>query len=252
MPTTTLLILLPLCALVAAAYAAVGLGGGTGYLALMTLFGIEAAAMPSTALALNIVVTGAAFLRFGVAGRMRWRLWLPFMAPAVPAAFVGGLIEVPRELFLGVLAVGLGAAGVAMLRSASAPTVPAPPSTARLWLVALPAGTLIGLASGFLGIGGGVFLGPLVLLLAWTGPRETAALSSATVLTLSVAGLAAHGMRGSIDLEIAAPLAAAVLAGGLAGAHIAESKLSAAAIKRLFAVIVLAAAVRAGIAAMGG
>lgn len=252
MSTTTLLVLLPLCALVAAAYAAVGLGGGTGYLALMTLFGIETAAMPSTALALNVVVTGAAFVRFGVAGRMRWRLWLPFMASAIPAAFLGGLIVVPRELFLGVLAIGLGAAGVAMLRSAAAPNVPSPPSTTRLWWVALPAGALIGLASGFLGIGGGVFLGPLVLLLGWTGPRETAALSSATVLTLSAAGLAAHGMRGSIDLAIAAPMAVAVLAGGLAGAHIAESRLSAAAIKRLFAVIVLAAAVRAGIAAMGG
>jgi hypothetical protein len=244
--------LLPLCALVAAAYAAVGLGGGTGYLALMTLFGIEATAMPSTALALNIVVTGAAFVRFGVAGRMRWRLWLPFMASAIPAAFLGGLIVAPRELFLGVLAVGLGAAGVAMLRSAAAPNVSSPPSTTHLWSVALPAGALIGLASGFLGIGGGVFLGPLVLLLGWTGPRETAALSSATVLTLSAAGLAAHGMRGSIDLAIAAPLAAAVLAGGLVGAHIAESRLSAAAMKRLFAVIVLVAAVRAGISAVGG
>jgi len=250
--TTTLLVLLPLCALVAAAYAAVGLGGGTGYLALMTLFGIRTAAMPSTALALNVVVTGAALLRFGVAGRMRWRLWLPFMASAIPGAFLGGLIDAPRELFLGVLAFGLGAAGLAMLRSAAAQGDPTPPSTAGLWSVALPAGAFIGLASGFLGIGGGVFLGPLVLLLGWTGPRETAALSSATVLTLSVAGLAAHGLRGSIDLEIAAPLAAAVLAGGLAGAHLAESRLSAKTIKQLFAVIVLLAAVRAGIAAIGG
>jgi len=249
--TTTLLVLLPLCALVAAAYAAVGLGGGTGYLALMTLFGIRTAAMPSTALALNVVVTGAALLRFGVAGRMRWRLWLPFMASAIPGAFLGGLIDAPRELFLGVLAFGLGAAGLAMLRSAAAPGDPTPPSTAGLWSVALPAGAFIGLASGFLGIGGGVFLGPLVLLLGWTGPRETAALSSATVLTLSVAGLAAHGLRGSIDLEIAAPLAAAVLAGGLAGAHLAESRLSAKTIKQLFAVIVLLAAVRAGISAVG-
>ncbi len=252
MATTTLLLLLPLCALVAAAYAAVGLGGGTGYLALMTLFGVESAAMPSTALALNVVVTGAAFLRFGVAGRMRWRLWLPFMASAVPAAFLGGLVDAPRDLFLGVLAVGLGAAGVAMLRTAAAASVPAPPSTAVLWSVALPAGAVIGLASGFLGIGGGVFLGPLVLLLGWTGARETAAMSSATVLTLSMAGLAAHGVRGAIDLAIAAPLAAAVLAGGLAGAHFAESRLSAVTIKRVFAVIVLVAALRAGMSAVGG
>ena len=70
MTSTTLLVLIPLCALVAAAYAAVGLGGGTGYLALMTLFGVATEAMPSTALMLNIVVTGAALLRFGIAGRV--------------------------------------------------------------------------------------------------------------------------------------------------------------------------------------
>lgn len=249
--SSTMLLLIPLCVLVAAAYAAVGLGGGTGYLAIMTLFGLDTATMPSTALALNIVVTGAALLRFGIAGRLRPRLLLPFLVPAIPAAFVGGLVEAPRQLFLGVLAVGLTAAAVAMLRSVSRAEDPVEPVTTRLLVVALPSGILIGLASGFLGIGGGVFLGPLVLLLGWAGPREVAAMSSATVLTLSVAGLAAHGLRGSIDLTIAGPLAAAVLVGGLAGAHLAETKLSAASLKRLFAAIILIAAVRAAFTALG-
>jgi uncharacterized membrane protein YfcA len=118
-----------------------------------------------------------------------------------------------------------------------------------LWAVAIPSGIAIGLASGFLGIGGGIFLGPLILLLGWAGPREVAAINSATVLILSVAGLAAHGLRGSVDLHIALPLGVAVLIGGLAGAHLAESKLSATALKRLFAVIVLIAAVRAAVSA---
>lgn len=247
-----MLLLIPLVAFVAAAYAAVGLGGGTGYLALMTLFGVATETMPSTALALNIVVTGAALLRFGIAGRLRPRILLPFLVAAIPATFAGGLIVAPRGLFLGVLAVGLTAAAIAMLRSASEPDNPIAPSSARLWAVAIPAGLLIGLASGFLGIGGGVFLGPLVLLLGWAGAKETAAMSSATVLTLSVVGLAAHGVRGSIDLHVAAPLAGAVLVGGLLGAHLAETRLSAAAMKRLFAAIILVAAARAGIAAMWG
>jgi len=247
--TTTLILLIPLCALVAAAYAAVGLGGGTGYLALMTLFGIATEAMPSTALMLNIVVTGAALLRFGIAGRLRPRLLLPFLVAAVPAAFAGGFVSAPRRFFLAMLALGLVAAAIAMLRSVKMAAAPTPPPTSRLWAVALPAGLLIGFASGFLGIGGGVFLGPLVLLLGWAGPREVAAMSSATVLTLSIAGLAAHGLRGSVDLQIAGPLAVAVLLGGLAGAHLAETRLSATGIKRLFAIIVLIAALRAAIAA---
>ena len=242
-------LLVPLCALVAAAYAAVGLGGGTGYLALMTLFGFDTETMPSTALALNIIVTGAALLRFGIAGRLRTGLLAPFLVAAIPAAFLGGLINAPRRLFLAVLAVGLAAAATAMLKSAAAADDPKTPSAPRLWAVAIPAGVAIGLASGFLGIGGGIFLGPLVLLLGWAGPREVAAMSSATVLILSIAGLAAHGLRGSVDLQIAVPLGIAVLIGGVAGAHLAETRLSAAAIKRLFAIIVLVAAVRAAISA---
>jgi hypothetical protein len=243
-------LLVPLCALVAAAYAAVGLGGGTGYLALMTLFGIDTAAMPSTALALNIIVTGAALLRFGVAGRLRPGLLLPFLVVAIPAAFVGGLIDAPRPVFMAVLAIGLAAAGAAMLKTAATPDDPQAPTTTTLWAVAVPAGLVIGLASGFLGIGGGVFLGPLILLLGWAGPREVAAINSATVFILSIAGLAAHGLRGSIDLQVALPLGVAVLIGGLAGAHLAETRLSAAAMKRLFAVIVLIAAARAAAGAL--
>ncbi len=249
MPTSFFL-LVPLCALVAAAYAAVGLGGGTGYLALMTLFGMDTEAMPSTALLLNVVVTGAALLRFGLAGRLRPRLLLPFLVPAIPAAFAGGLITAPRQLFLIVLAIGLTAAAAAMLRSAGSVDEPSSPAPAVLLAVAVPSGILIGLASGFLGIGGGVFLGPLVLLLGWAAPREVAAMSSATVFTLSIAGLAAHGLRGSVDLNIAGPMAVAVLVGGLAGAHLAETRLSAATLKRLFAVIILIAAARAAFTAL--
>lgn len=243
-------LLVPLCALVAAAYAAVGLGGGTGYLAVMTLFGVDTEAMPSTALILNIIVTGAALMRFGIAGRLRVALLAPFLIAAIPAAFVGGLIDAPKRIFLAVLAVGLTAAAAAMLKTAASSDNPVAPSTARLWAVAIPSGIAIGLASGFLGIGGGIFLGPLILLLGWAGPREVAAINSATVLILSVAGLAAHGLRGAVDLQIALPLGVAVLIGGVAGAHLAETRLSAAAIKRLFAVIVLIAAVRAAISAL--
>jgi len=242
-------LLVPLCALVAAAYAAVGLGGGTGYLALMTLFGIDTESMPSTALALNIIVTGAALARFGIAGRLRMDILLPFLIPAIPAAFVGGLIEAPRRLFLVVLAVGLMAAAAAMLKSATNRAELKTPTSPRLWLVAIPAGLAIGLVSGFLGIGGGIFLGPLILLLGWVGPREVAAINSATVLILSIAGLAAHGLRGAVDLQIALPLGIAVLIGGVAGAHFAETRLSATAFRRLFAAIILIAAIRAAFSA---
>jgi hypothetical protein len=245
------LLLIPLCFLVAAAYATVGLGGGTGYLALMTLFGVSAGAMPSTALTLNLVVTGAALLRFGAAGRVRWRVLLPFLLPAIPAAFVGGWIVAPTRVFLAVLAAGLTAAGVVLLRGIRRGEELERPPGRRLWLVGLPTGIGIGVVSGFLGIGGGVFLGPLLFLLRWARAREIAAMNSATILIVSAVALAAHGARGAFRPELVAPLAAAVLVGGLLGAHLAETRLSERSLRRILAVIVLVAATRAALAAAG-
>jgi uncharacterized membrane protein YfcA len=102
-----------------------------------------------------------------------------------------------------------------------------------------------------LGIGGGVFLGPFVLLLHWADPRETAAMTSSYILVLSLAGLAAHGTRGVIEATLVWPLGVAVLIGGLIGAQLAETRLEAATVKRIFSVIILVAAVKAGLGAIG-
>ena len=234
--------------LVAGGYASVGLGGGTGYLAIMTLVGVSAATMTPTALLLNLVVTAAALVRFGLAGRLKWRLFLPFLLPAIPAAFIGGLLTADHRVFLGILAVTLAGAALTMLRHApNTQEQLQTPSQGRLWLVAIPAGAAIGFLSGFLGIGGGVFLGPLILFLGWAGLRETAAMNSALVLTLSAVGLAAHGFRGNVEFSLMLPLAGAALVGGLVGATLAEKKLSARALQRVFAIIILVAALKAGI-----
>ncbi len=252
MPSAVMLLLIPLFAVVAVAYASVGLGGGSGYLALMTLFGVPYELMPSTALSLNIVVTSAALVRYGVAGRIRWSLLAPFLIFAIPAAFVGGMIKVPRQTFLGLLAVALAIVAIAMLRSAAGGSeVIRPPGPLMLWTLAPAIGITIGLASGMLGIGGGIFLGPVILLARWADPRETVAITSATVLSLSVAGLAAHGIRGTFDPSFVLPLAVAVLIGGLVGAQLSLTKLSPAALKRIFAVIIVIAAVKAAVTALG-
>jgi len=192
-------------------------------------------------------VTGAALLRFGLAGRLQWRLFLPFLLLAMPAAFLGGLITADHRIFLALLAVTLTAAALTMLRYApNAREQGQMPGLALLWLVAIPAGAAIGFLSGFLGIGGGVFLGPLILFLGWAGPRETAAMNSALVLVLSAIALSAHGIKGGIELMVVIPLAVAALLGGLTGATFAEKKLSARTFQRVFAIIILIAALKAG------
>lgn len=242
-----LLVLIPLVFVVAGAYASVGLGGGTGYLAVMTLVGMSTAAMAPIALFLNLVVTGTALLRFGLAGRLKWGLFLPFLLPAMPTAFLGGLVTAAdRKIFLALLAVTLMAAAFMMFRYT--PNVleqGQEPERMRLLLVAIPAGFVIGFLSGFLGIGGGVFLGPLVVLLGWANPKEVAAMNSALILVLSAIALAAHGVKGNVELPVIVPLAMAALIGGFGGATFAEKRLSARALQRIFAVIVLIAAIKA-------
>jgi hypothetical protein len=242
----TFLLLVPLVMVVAGAYASVGLGGGTGYLAILSLCGMSAAAMTPTVLLLNIVVTGAALLRFGLAGRLNWRLILPFLLPAMPAAFLGGFITADRKIFFALLAATLAIAAIAMFRAApNAQEQEKDPGRLRLFLIGIPAGLVIGFLSGFLGIGGGVFLGPLILFLGLAGPKQMAAMNSVLVLALSGIGLAAHGIRGGIELSIVLPLAGAALIGGLCGATLAEKKISCCMLQRVFAVVILVAAVKA-------
>jgi len=253
LPPGLLLILIPLVFVVAGAYASVGLGGGTGYLAIMALAGLSASAMTPTALLLNLVVTGAAMLRFGLARRLNWQLFLPFLLPAVPAAFLGGLLTADRRIFLAALAVTLTVAALATLCSAhKAREYGQMPERTRLLIVAIPSGMLIGFLSGFLGIGGGVFLGPLILFLGWAGTRETAAMNASLILVISAVALTAHGLKGGLELAIMFPLGAAALLGGLAGATFAEKRLSSRAFQQIFALFILLAAVKAGMDALSG
>jgi len=246
LPLGLLIILIPLVLLIAGAYASVGLGGGTGYLAVMTLIGMSATTITTTALLLNLIVTGVALIRFGMARRLRWNILLPFLIPAMPAAFLGGILHADRRLFLILLAAALTVAAVTMFRNApNALERKFEPDWKQLFWIGIPAGFMIGFLSGFLGIGGGVFLGPLLLFLGWAGPKQVAAMNSALILILSTVGLAAHGIRGGIDINLMLPLAAAALIGGLGGATLAEKKLSAHVLQRMFAVIILIAAIKA-------
>lgn len=247
----TLVVLVPLCFITATAYAMVGLGGGTGYLAIMTLVGVSSAQMASTALLLNIVVTGAALLRYGLAGRIRMHVFAPFLVAAVPTSFLGGLVTVQARVFEAVLCVVLVVVAAAMLLTARGAERVVEPPRKTLWSLGPVVGGLVGFLSGFLGIGGGVFLGPVVLFLKWAGTREVAAMNSLFILVVSAVGLAAHGLKGSISIQLVGPLAVAVLAGGLLGAHLGETRLRASTLKRVFAAIILIAAIKAGLSAAG-
>jgi hypothetical protein len=88
--------------------------------------------------------------------------------------------------------------------------------------VGIPCGAVIGFVSGLVGIGGGVFAGPLILALRWAGPKEVAAMNALLVFVLSAVGLFGHGVRGAVSLSLVVPFAVATLVGGLLGAHVGE------------------------------
>lgn len=225
----------------AALYASVGHAGASAYLAAMALVGMTPAEMRPTALVLNLFVAGIVVLRFARAGHLPWRSLLPLVVGSVPAAFIGGSIDLPGEIYRPLVALVL-LMGAWRLATAGASD---DESHRRGVPVAagIVAGAAIGLLAGLTGTGGGIFLTPLLVLAAWTGTREAAGLSGAFIGLNSIAGLAGLA-TGGFDLPSALPLwAAAVVAGGLIGSWLGAMRFSIVSLRRALAlVLVLAAA----------
>ncbi len=179
--------ILAMC-LVAFLYSSVGHGGASGYLALMALFGIDAAVMKPSALILNLFVSSIAFISYYRAGYFRLRLLLPFAVTSIPAAFIGATLEIPPELYKKILGVALF---IAALRILVRPGDEQERKKVSIPL-ALLAGAGIGFFSGMVGIGGGIILSPILLITRWGGMKETAAASAAFIFLNSLAGLSGH------------------------------------------------------------
>lgn len=213
---TTADLLLALCMMLGAAlYSSVGHAGASAYLALMALFGLPAAVMRPTALVLNIIVAALGSARYVRAGLFRWRTLWPFMVGAVPFAFIGGTIDLPGEWYKRLV-------GIVLLLSAARLLWPREIRALRqaddppLWL-AIPIGAGIGLLAGLTGTGGGIFLSPLLLFLAWSPPKPTLGVAALFILVNSLAGLAGN-IASVATLPPALPLfAGAVVVGALIG-----------------------------------
>jgi uncharacterized membrane protein YfcA len=179
--------------LMAVLYSAVGQGGGSGYLAAMALLGVTPEDFRFIALTLNVVVASIGLVKFARAGFFNGKLLLPFVLSSVPMAFVGGYLSLPAPIFKPVVGLALFGAAVLLLWKppVSEEDVSGEPP---LW-ASLSAGGGIGLLSGLIGIGGGIFLAPFLILKGWASAKTTACLSSAFILVNSLAalsGLAIH------------------------------------------------------------
>ena len=234
-----------LCAaffVVAALYSSVGHAGASGYLATMALLGIAPEQMKPTALVLNILVSALAAGSFARAGFFDFRLFAPFALASVPMAFVGGAIQAPSGVYRVVVGVVLLFAATRFLIdvSASRSTSGGRPA---LW-VSLAWGAGIGLLSGLTGVGGGIFLTPLLLLAGWADARRASAVSAAFIFVNSIAGLAGHLASVGQVPDAIRFWAPAALVGGFLGARVGSRHLAPKSLRRVLALVLLVAGLK--------
>lgn len=210
----TYILLIAAIFLVATLYSSVGHGGASGYIAVLALFSIMPEAFKPTALILNIMVAAVATYSFARAGHFCWRLFWPFAATSVPCSFIGGYLTVPAHLYKQLVGIVLLASACRLIFHTEHDSLevqrPATP-------VALAVGAVLGLLSGLTGVGGGIFLSPLLLLLKWARAREASAIAALFILVNSIAGLMGH-ISGLQQIPPFGPsLALAAVFGGIVG-----------------------------------
>ncbi|MGO4684163.1 sulfite exporter TauE/SafE family protein [Hyphomicrobium sp. 2TAF46] len=238
--------LLPIVfAIVAALYASVGQAGGTGYIAIMGLAGYGPEAIKPTALALNIIVAAIGCARFARAGLLTWRSFYPFAILGAPFSVLGGLSDLPHRFYQPVVGILLIAASALMLRSATrAAEIDRTASDTPPFGPSLLVGAVVGYVSGMTGVGGGIFLSPLVLAFGWIGTRQAAGVSAVFNLLNSAAALAAiwtviPAMPGPLPWWMLA-----VAIGGLLGSGLGIQVLSPKSLRLILAGLLLAAGIR--------
>lgn len=231
-------ILVAAVALVAALYSAVGHGGGSGYIAVMSLAGMAPEVIRPAALLMNILVASITTIQFARAGHFDAKLFWPFALGAAPLAFWGGSLTLPSRAFQVIVGLVLwfSAARFFAKRDAgvAAPVRPQP-------VVATPLGAALGFLAGLTGTGGGIFLTPLLLWKGWADPKVAAGVSAPFILMNAAAGLFGYISAGRAIPEMAWPLLAAAGIGGAVGSTLGSRRLPNLVIQRLLAVVLVIA-----------
>ena len=269
---------------VAFLYSAVGHGGASGYLALMSIWHLAPEHMKPVALILNLVVSGIAFIQFYRQGHFLWRLFLPIAALSIPMAYLGGFTPLKDDVYqlglgvflvISVVLLNVNLRGRISLKNDDDKRVLADDASqlSREYLLAAAVmGGGIGYVSGLLGIGGGILLSPVLLLLGWTQQKQTAAMGAAFIFVNSMSGLVgfvqqhplwespAEKMSGVADQAITGgsvlgiywlsvsmivgALITPVILGGVAGSWYGSKKFSHRGMKGILSVVLLIAAIK--------
>jgi hypothetical protein len=226
---------------VAALYSSVGHGGGSGYILVMTLFGLAPEVIKPTALTLNIFVATIGMYQFHKAGHFSWKLFWPFVVLSAPLAFLGGKFNLPPQVFKMLLgAVLLCSAAHLVFRIKTDEALSSPSKT-----ISIGISGAIGLLSGLTGTGGGIFLTPVLLFMRWAKAKQAAAVSAAFILVNSISGLLGNLSTAKAQYpNFAWYFLIAAIMGGVTGSYFGSNPFSAIIIKRCLAVVLTIAGVK--------
>lgn len=222
-------------------YSTVGHAGASGYLAAFALFGLAPEEMRPAALTLNILVAAIACYRYTRAGQSDWRLLIPFILTSIPAAYVGGTLHVPPEIYRPMVGVVLLLSAVQFIRTAKRAARDDAKAGAPDLLLCPIAGAVLGLLAGLTGTGGGIFLSPLLIFMHWAPTRHVSGIAAGFILLNSIAGLIGN-VKLLPSLPEALPYwALAALLGGLLGTQLGSKTLPLPAIRRVLGAVLIIA-----------
>jgi uncharacterized membrane protein YfcA len=225
-------------------YACIGFGGGSTYNALLVLGDTDYQLIPIISLICNIVVVSGGVWHFSKEGHIRLPRIAPWIVFSVPASFAGGLIPVPEVIFTGVLGFALLLSGLRLLwpekQDPSFPNLKAPQHR----FMSAIFGTLLGLIAGITGIGGGIFLAPVLHFMHWGNAKQIAGACAFFILVNSLAGLTGQAlkMESTAIFPALSPyliLLPAVLVGGQIGSWLGSSRINVDAVKKITAILIL-------------
>ena len=242
------LLLLIALSLVAAMYASVGHGGASGYLAVLSLTvyaSNDPAWLKQHAWSLNLLVAGMAFFAYWKNDFFESKLAFPFIIASIPAALIGGYLRVNDDIYDTLLSITLVFAAWKLYTAKSGESEELFSSPPKVH-IALIVGAAIGLLSGIIGVGGGIFLSPLILIFGWGDPKTTAGVAALFIWVNSASGLIGSSISGQlvIDFGILAPFAVAVLIGGYLGSRFGSEKFSQNTVRMTLVSVMLIAAIR--------
>ena len=230
-------------------YSSVGFGGGSTYLALLLLWGVPYYIFPSIALLCNIFVVSGNCYNYIRAGNLNLKLLLPYLIGSVPLAFIGGSLQVDKDLFEILLFLVLSIAGILLLFKFKSYDDNKSDYKKIPFIVSLFIGSLLGFISGIVGIGGGIFLSPILFLLRAGKPQHIITTASIFILINSLSGIVGQLTKNAVFNEISNywMLLLAVIIGGQLGNFLNLKVFSTKILALLTAVLVIFVAIRIGL-----